>query len=176
MFLDGDAAFNHMLLHIIYDQIYSSLALNWMFTWTITSLICLGYWIHLSVFPSLFLQWKYIIYSQLSVRPVCGCNPFVYCFVFFVPKYDCWFLFGMFVYLFHIISLHVYFSFHCRLQYFYWTPFSLWYYHIGSCWLCITYLICSWNFNLFLVFLNWRIFSLVGWIVIITYYVLLQLF
>ena len=81
-----------------------------------------------------------------------------------------------FVYLFHPISLNVYFYFHCCLQSSYWINISIWSSHIGSCWLCITNFVQSWHFNLFLVFLNRRILFLVDFIVIVTLYVFLQIF
>ena len=46
-------------------------------------------------------------------------------FVFLITKFNCWFLFGMFVSIFDFRSLYVYFYFNSGLQYFYHMPLSI---------------------------------------------------
>ena len=126
---------------------------------------CRNFCFHWSIFYILSCMWDHVM------------NVFLLCSVFdyFFPKLDCWFIFGIFVYIFDLRSLHVYFSFHCRIQYLYWMHFSVWPSCIGRCLLCITNFIHSWNLNTLLVLLNWHILLLVDWIVIITLYVFLQI-
>ena len=139
-----------------------------MLPWMVTSSLCLGYWFNISFFHifcshgSIFYLLRRMLYHIVDVTFVCTD------FACFIPKPYCWFLFGMFVYLFHLRSLHIWLSFRCRIQFFYCITFSLWSSKIESCWLCITNFIHSWNLNMFLVFLNWHIFYLIDWIVIIT--------
>ena len=175
MFFDGSVAFHHMLLCIRSDKISLFFVFNLIFPWIMISSLCIDYWFHLSFFHNCSLCGS-ILYTL-----ICLWDHFVDVlflrtyFVCFVSKSDCWFLFGLFVYFFRLRSLHVSLSLHCRIQYLYWVPFSLWYYHIVNCWLYITDFIRSCNFNFFLVLLNWSILYLVDCIVIIYLYVFLQI-
>ena len=151
------------------------LVLNLIFPWMTTSSLCLGYWFHLSLLTQFLLPCKYILYYYPYVIPCCRCTLFVYCFCLFHPQ--SWLLvhFWSVCLSFSPRSLHKYLSFNCGIQYFYWVNFSLWYSHIGGCWLFITNFIHSYNFNLFLIFLNWPILLLVECIVIIYFCVFLKI-
>ena len=125
MFFGGDVTFHRMLRHILSGKKSLLLVLNLMLLGMITSLLCLGCWFNLSLLPPLLLPRKYILYSHLSMIPYCGCT--ILCSVFFsiIQKKYRWFLFGLFVYIYYLRSLHVCLSFHCSLQYFYWMAFYL---------------------------------------------------
>ena len=138
-----------------------------MFTWVMTSSMCLGYVFLYHYCHHCYLHGS-VLYLLICLRYHVVDVPFL-CSVFdcLIPKFNCWFLFGLFVCIFYLRSLYVYLYFNCMLQYFYWINFSLWYSNIGSCWFSVTTFIHSLNFNLFLVFLNWLILFIVDYIAII---------
>ena len=175
MSFHGAVEFRRMFLRILFDEIFLFLVLNWMFIWMMTSSLCIFYLLHLSLLTSLLILRKYILSSKMFVMLCCGCIIIVIFFLCFIQNFYCWFLFGIFVNTFDLISLHVYLYFHCRLKYLYWMPFFILPSHIWICLLFVTNLFQYWNFNIFLVFLNWFILFLFDWILIIILYVFLQI-